>query len=141
MVRQKAAHILVVDDEADIREMLSRHFRFEGYEVLEAGNGIEALSILKKKRIEVVITDINMPKMTGVELLKRLKNEYPMVQPIVITGHVTMENLLAALKHGAATCVFKPLDDMKELEDAVKRAVDHLKMWQNKLKELQSMKV
>lgn len=138
---QNKAKILIVDDEEEIRNSLSRHFEFDGYEIETASNGVKALEILEKKRVEVVITDIMMPEMNGVELLKQIRNDYPMTHAIVITGYVTMENLLAALRYGADTCIFKPLEDMAELDDSVKKAVEDLKKWQQKLKELKGMKV
>ncbi len=114
-------------------------------EILTLSTGILALKddleILKKNRIEVVISDIKMPVMDGIELLKRIRKDYQMVQVIIITGYVTMTSLLDAFRHGAYTCVFKPINDMKELDDAVKRCVEYLKHWQKKLLELQSMKI
>lgn len=133
--------ILVVDDEEEIRKALIRHFEFDGYVVESAGSGIEALDILSKRRFEVVITDIIMPKMNSVELLKAIRDNYPMTHTIVITGYVTMENLLAALRYGADTCIFKPFADMEELDSAVRSAVDHLNTWRKKLRELRGMKV
>ncbi len=132
--------ILVVDDEENIRDMLKRHFRFIGYEVECAANGKEALDFMNKKRFEVVISDINMPDMDGIELLRAIKHSAPMTHCIMITGYVTMDNVLACMRLGADTCVFKPLEDMAELEEAVKKAVEHLKHWQMKLKTLIKMK-
>ncbi len=140
METDKKAHILIVDDEEEIRKTLSRHFEFDGYNVDTAENGIEALDIMSKKRMEVVITDIMMPKMNGIDLLREIRDHYPMVHTIVITGYITMENLLSALRYGADTCIFKPINDVAELEDAVNRAVEHLSMWQKKLRELKGMK-
>ncbi|MEA1967576.1 MAG: response regulator [Thermodesulfobacteriota bacterium] len=136
---ERKATILIVDDEPEIRKMLSRHFRFQGYAVFEAENGVKALEVLGKNRVEVVITDMMMPEMNGEELLREIKNEYPMVQRVVITGYVKLEFLLSALKYGATTCVFKPLNDLSELEDAVAAAVRHLQHWQKKFKELRGL--
>lgn len=141
MTQPSKPRLLVVDDEPHIREMLTRHLRLAGYEVIsDPGNGEEALDILARERVEVVITDIMMPKMNGIELLRRIKKEYPMIQVIIITGYVNLENLLAAMRHGASACIFKPIEDMTELESAVAKAVDHLAGWQQKLKMLLSMK-
>lgn len=137
---QKKAGILIVDDEEEIRASLSRHFRFDGYHVEVAADGIEALAILEKQRMEVVITDIMMPRMNGIELLRKIRDEYPMMHTIVITGFVTMNNLLAALRYGADTCVFKPIQEMTELESAVSLAIEQLRTWQKKLRELQGIK-
>lgn len=140
METDKRARILVVDDEEEIRKTLSRHFQFEGYDVETAADGVEALEVLSKKRLEVVISDIMMPRMNGIDLLREIQKQYPMIHVIIITGYVTMENLLAALRHGADTCIFKPIEDMIELEEAVARAVEHLRTWQRKLKEIRGMK-
>lgn len=132
--------ILVVDDEQNICDMLSRHFRFLGYEVDTCNNGKEALDVMSKKRFDVVISDIMMPVMDGMELLREVQKSYPMVHCIMITGYVTMDNVLLCMRKGAKTCVFKPLEDMTELEDAVKSSIETLKHWQDKLKQLLRMK-
>ncbi len=132
--------ILVVDDEKEIREMLSRHFRFLGYDVEIAGNGKEALEMMEKIRCDIVISDIRMPVMDGVELLRQIQSEHPMTHVLMITGYVTLENVLSCIRHGAKTCVFKPLEDMKELEEAVSGAVHEIQRWQEKLKLLLKMR-
>lgn len=132
--------ILVVDDEKSIRDMLSRHFRFLGYDVDTSENGKDALAQMALKRYLVVISDINMPVMDGTELLHRIRSEYPMTHVIMITGYVTMENVLSCMRHGADTCIFKPIEDMSELENAVETAVGQLNRWQEKLKALIKMK-
>lgn len=134
------ARILIVDDEEHICKMLSRHFQYLGYAVDVACNGREALEKLEQIKTDVVISDIKMPEMDGVELLRHLRQDYPMTRVIMITGYVTMENALACLRHGADTCIFKPIEDMSELEDAVDRAVAYLQRWQEKLKMLREMK-
>ncbi len=133
------ARLLIVDDEIEICEMLSRHFRYLGFHVDTASDGIEALEKLAKARTEVVISDIVMPQMDGVELLRTIRQQYPMIHTIMITGYVTLENALACMRHGADTCVFKPLEDLTELEEAVEFAVGRLKRWHEKLRMLQAM--
>ncbi|MGD2095114.1 MAG: response regulator [Phycisphaerales bacterium] len=133
------ARLLIVDNEPEIREMLSRHFRYLGFKVDVASDGVEALEKLTDDRTEVIISDIVMPRMDGVELLKIVRNEYPMIHTIMITGYVTLENALACMRYGADTCIFKPLEDLTELEEAVEVAVRWLKRWQEKLKTLQTM--
>lgn len=133
------AKILIVDDEIEICEMLSRHFRYVGYDVDTAFNGIEAMEKLAENSFQVVISDIVMPKMNGVELLRAVKKQYPMIHIVMITGYVTLENALSCMRLGADTCVFKPLEDLTELEDAVAGAVNVLKQWQEKLKMLKAM--
>lgn len=139
MGKKSKGHLLIVDDEKDIQDMLSRHFRFLGYDVKTASNGKEALRSLNETRTDVIVSDIKMPVMDGIELLREVRVQFPMIHVITITGYVTMENLLAALRHGADTCVFKPLNDLTELEEAVERAMGDLRRWQRKLKELKSL--
>lgn len=122
-------HLLVVDDEEEIREMLSRHFRFLGYDVETAGNGQEALQSMSTRKTDIVISDIRMPVMDGPELCLRIRRDYPMTRVIMITGQVTLENALACLRRGADHCVFKPLQDMQELEAAVERSATTLRNW------------
>ena len=133
-------NLLVVDDELEIREMLSRHFRFLGYDVDTAENGQDALDKMAERKTDIVISDIRMPVMDGPELCKRIRLDFPMTRVIMITGYVTLENALACLRRGADTCVFKPLEDMTELEQAVNRSVEMIQTWMKKLTELRKMK-
>jgi len=132
--------LLIVDDEADIANTLASHFSFCGYETDTASNGKEALRKLAVNSVEVVITDIKMPEMDGIDLLREIKLLYPMIRVIVITGYVSLENFFAVFRHGADRCCFKPLNDLTELDAAVERAIDDLKTWQRKLKELNRLK-
>lgn len=133
-------HLLIVDDESEIRDMLDRHFRYEGYEVEMAANGQEALDKMEAIKTDIVITDIAMPVMDGLELLKAVRAQYPMVHTIVMTGYVTLDNALACMRYGADTCVFKPLADLRELDEAVHRAVQSIQRWLDILKALTEMK-
>ncbi len=133
-------HLLIVDDESEIRDMLERHFRFIGFEVTQASNGAEAVRVLENKKIDIVISDIMMPVMTGIELLRTIHCDFPMVHAIMITGYVTLDNALACMRLGADTLIFKPLADLSELEDAVQKAVESIQHWVHLLKQLQSMR-
>lgn len=134
------ASILVVDDEEEIRLMLQRYFSALGYSIETAENGIDALNKMCDTKFDIVITDIIMPVMDGVQLLKNIKDKYPMVRVICITGYLTLTHMLNTMKYGADTCVFKPLLDLNELVEAVEDAVKNLNKWQLKLKELGSIK-
>jgi DNA-binding NtrC family response regulator len=133
--------LLVVDDEVEIQDALFRHFRFLGYNVLRANSGREALEVLAANKVSVLISDIRLKEeMTGVELLKAVKKEYPMVHVVMITGYVTQENVLSCMRHGADTCVFKPWPDLTELERAVSDAITAIRTWKQKLHQLYDMK-
>ena len=132
--------LLIVDDEQDIRDMLSRHYRYLGYEVLTAENGIDALRKLASEHVNVVISDIKMPEMDGIQLLREIRGQYPMIHTIIVTGFVTQENVLTCMRVGADCCVFKPFDDLTELDAAVQRAVECIERWINTLHGLIEMK-
>jgi DNA-binding NtrC family response regulator len=134
------ASLLIVDDEAAIRSSLSRHYRLKGYTVETAENGRAALENLARIPRQVVISDIMMPEMDGIELLRRIRREYPMTRVIIITGYVTLENALACLRNNADTCIFKPLGNLEELDTAVEAAVSYLDHWKRKLAELRGMR-
>lgn len=131
--------LLVVDDEPELRETLRRHYRLQGYDVAVAENGREALEVMARQRVDLVVSDIQMPEMDGITLLRTIRDEYPMVHVIMITGYVCLENVLACMRKGADTCVFKPLTDFQELDAAVQRAVDSLQRWLRILNELRGL--
>ncbi len=132
--------LLIVDDEIKITQMLQRHFQFLGFDVHIASDGIEALKVLEQHHIHIVVSDIMMPNMNGVQLLAEIREHYPMIQVIMITGYVTINNALSTMREGARTCIFKPLEDLTLLEDAVNNAVKHVKQWIDILDELRAMK-
>jgi len=107
--------------------------------VLTAQNGVEALELLSTNRVDVVVSDIKMPVMDGVQLLRELRESYPMIRPIMITGYVTLANALSCLRFGASTCLFKPLEDLEELDRAVEDAISHTERWTRVLRELLQM--
>lgn len=116
--------VLIVDDERPILEILDLSLTSEGYEVLTAENGEKALEIFEKQRPKLVLTDIKMPGIDGIEVLKRIKKIDDQVEVIVITGHGDMNTAVAALKYGASDFVTKPLRDevlMVSIERAWKK--------------------
>jgi len=102
--------ILVVDDEEIIRESLSFILKKEGYAVDEAANGKEALKKHEAEPYDIVITDIEMPEMRGVELLDRIRRETPEALVVIITAFGSIETAVAALRKGAADYVLKPIN-------------------------------
>ncbi len=132
----RSVKILVVDDEANVTDTIRRYLSFEGYEVDVANDPYSALRMVHRENYLVVITDIAMPGMNGVELLGRIKDYNGMIQVIVITGHVTIENILSCLRLGADDCFLKPLGDMEDLGAAVAEAVSKLKKWNALMGEL-----
>src|SRR6185437_11556700 len=102
------SRILVVDDEESIREFLDIMLRKEGYDVSLAEDGQKAIDLLKKKAFDMVISDLQMPNVTGMELLKFAKDNYPDVRFLIITAFGTTESAVEAMKMGAYDYLTKP---------------------------------
>jgi two-component system response regulator HydG len=115
--------ILIVDDQDSIRDALSKMLIKEGYEVLLAGEGDEALEILRKKKVNVILSDLKMPKMDGVQLLKTSKLIKPEVEVILITAHGTIEKAVSAMKDGAYDFIRKPFKKIV-IANMIKKAVE-----------------
>ena len=113
--------ILLVDDEEGIRKVLDISLSDIGYKVFPAETGKEALDIFRKMRPPIVLTDIKMPGMDGIELLQKIKEESPDTEVIMITGHGDMELAIRSLKFDATDFITKPIND-DALEIALKRA-------------------
>jgi DNA-binding response OmpR family regulator len=116
--------VLLVDDEKDFVEMLSLRLEEVGENVTPAYSGQECLDILEKKDIDVVLLDILMPGMDGVATLKEIKNRFPLVEVIMLTGHGTTESAVRGLKLGAFDYLLKPAhfgELTAKLESARKR--------------------
>jgi len=116
--------VLLVDDEKDFIEMLSLRLKEEGERITVAYSGQEGLDILEKADIDVVILDIKMPGMDGIETLREIKKKYPLVEVIMLTGHGSTETAVEGMKLGAFDYLMKPADfnDLTaKLEGARKR--------------------
>jgi two-component system response regulator PilR (NtrC family) len=100
--------ILVVDDEESIREFLEIMLKKEGYEVTCAEDGLKAKDLLAKRSFDMVISDLQMPNMTGIELLKHVKDSYPDLTFMLITAFGTTESAVEAMKMGAYDYLTKP---------------------------------
>ena len=109
--------ILLVDDEEGIRKVLSISLEDCGYRVSTAQNGEEALRIFRQVQPQIVLTDIKMPGMDGIELLQRIKEESPDTEVIMITGYATVEVAREALGKGAFDFIAKPFkpNDLREV--------------------------
>jgi len=102
--------VLVVDDEEDFVEMLSLRLNEAGEKVTSAFSGKECLEELEKAYIDVVILDIKMPGMDGIQTLKEIKKRFPLIEVIMLTGHGTAETAVEGMKLGAFDYLLKPAD-------------------------------
>ena len=103
--------ILIVDDEPLIRKSLYETLRFEGYEAEMAADGEEALQKIERLPIDIMIADIKMPKFSGIDLLKQVKEKHPEIPVILITGYGTIDQAVEAMRLGAADYITKPIMD------------------------------
>ncbi len=116
--------VLLVDDEEGFAEMLSLRLKELGEKVVVAHSGQEGLDILAKTSIDVVILDIKMPGMDGIETLREIKKQYPIIEVILLTGHGSTETAVEGMKLGAFDYLMKPAefgDLAAKLEGARKR--------------------
>ena len=118
--------LLLVDDEEGIRKVLGIALSDAGYQVFSAKNGEEALDIFRKETPPIVLTDIKMPGMDGIELLQKIKHENPDTEVIMITGHGDMDLAIKSLKYQAIDFVTKPIND-DVLEIALNRANEKIR--------------
>src|SRR4029077_11750038 len=102
--------VLIVDDEPNLRRILSAQLTRDGYDVLTAEDGEQGLHLLREHHIDLVITDLKMPKVDGMTLLRRALEEEPELPIILITAHGTIDTAVEALKLGAFDFVTKPFD-------------------------------
>lgn len=125
--------ILLVDDEEGIRTVLGISLADSGYEVLKAGRGAEALRLFREHKPHIVLTDIKMPGMDGIQVLQKIKEERPETEVIMISGHGDMDLAIQSLKCGATDFITKPIND-DILEIALKRANEKIFL-KSKMKE------
>ena len=118
------ARILVTDDEAGIREFLSDALELDGHSVDVASSGEDAITELKKRSYALLLTDLSMPGMSGMDLLRWVRREQPEVEVIVLTAHGTVDNAVEAMKLGAFEFLQKPISGPDELQLLVRRALE-----------------
>ncbi|MFH0926183.1 MAG: response regulator [bacterium] len=117
----EAKKILIVDDEENAREGLAKILKKTGYITATAENGEEALSILENSRYDLVITDIKMPRMDGMQLLKKMRKIAPDIGVIMVTAYGEVESYLEAMSQGAFEYLNKPMkiDELKKVINKV----------------------
>lgn len=116
------SRILIVDDEKSVRDTLREMLEYEGYEVVEADSGIQALDLFSQQSFDVVLCDIKMPGMDGMELLEKILQNYD-IPVIMISGHGTIDTAVDAIKKGAFDFIIKPFD-LNRLLISIRNALD-----------------
>ncbi len=124
---------MIVDDEPLVRNSLSEFLALHGYAVSNASNGKQALGLLKDYVADIVITDIKMPEMDGIQLLKKIRTGYPGTPVILMTGYGSIENAVEAMKEGAYDYVTKPIID-EEIKLSIERLIKHRQLQEENIK-------
>ncbi len=133
------AHVLVVDDEGPNRYSVSKTLQRVGYVVAEAASGEEALEVMKTQVFDVVLTDIRMPGLDGVELLRRIKEEAPDAIVILMTGYASLGTAVEALRLGAHDYLIKP-SSSQDIRQSVARGVERARNLARRRKLLETIK-
>jgi len=121
------ARILVVDDDKNLRWVLNTQLEDMGYSVSSAAGGLDALAAIAKNPPSLVLTDLKMPGLSGIDLLQRIRSEYPEVPAVVITAFGTIQSAVEAMRLGAYDYLTKPID-FDELAIVVNRVLDHFRL-------------
>lgn len=112
--------MMLVDDEERFLATTQKLLARKGYDVITAGSGAEALEKLRTENVHVVVLDVKMPGLDGIATLKQIKNQFPMVEVIMLTGHATVDSAVEGLKSGATDYLMKPTD----IDDLIAKAED-----------------
>lgn len=117
--------ILVVDDEDNARVALSKILTHDGYDVASASNGLEALNYLRSNEVELIITDLNMPEMNGLNFLRMLNRDHPASNVIMVTAYGEVESYLEAMTLGVFEYINKPVryDDLKKVINKIFKTI------------------
>jgi len=117
-------HVLVVDDEVDFVNTLVKRLNMRHANAYGATSGPEALRLIDQKPMDVVVLDVKMPGMDGIEVLREIKNRHPLVEVIMLTGHASLEVAVEGLEAGAFDYLMKPINMdelLYKLQDAYKK--------------------
>jgi DNA-binding NtrC family response regulator len=135
------AKVLLVDDEAPFIETLAKRLSKRDLTILTAGSGAEALQKLDSEAsIDVVVLDVKMPGMDGIETLRAIKRDYPLVEVIMLTGHATVDSAIEGMKLGALDYLMKPCD-MEVLLGKVREARSKKTKQEEKIAEARAMSI
>jgi len=102
--------ILIIDDEQAIRKALKEILEYESFEVMEAEDGPTALKLVEKETYDLIFCDVKMPRMDGIEVLTKLKEQGVETPVVIITGHGNIETAVESIKKGASDSIQKPLN-------------------------------
>ncbi len=123
-----SATLLIIDDDDVVRASLAAYLEDSGFSVLQASNGQQGLQVFEEHQPDLVICDLRMPQMGGLELIRQVSERAPQLPVIVVSGAGVMSDAVEALRLGAADYLIKPLEDLAVLEHSVRRALDRSRL-------------
>ncbi len=138
--RMEAPKLLIVDDEPRIREFFIKFFSAEGWIVGQAEDGIAAQKIINKEPFDVIVTDLKMPRMDGITLLKWINRQFPQIQKIILTAYGSVNAAISAVHEGAYDFISKPIENYEKLKITVQRAYDNKRLQQENAELIDALK-
>lgn len=129
-------NVLLVDDEKHFREILAKRLAQRGIVSLQASNGEEALRLLEEKPVDVIVMDVKMPKMNGIETLRQVKEQYPATEVIMLTGHASTRDGVDGIKAGAFDYLTKPIE-FEQLLRKIRQAQNKIRRAEAEKKEIE----
>jgi diguanylate cyclase (GGDEF)-like protein len=137
---KKPLRILVADDDESLRSVLKQVLSMDGYEVILTASGEEALAAFRKEPCSLIITDIRMGNMSGIQLLQEVKLLRPDTQVIIMTSNATLDTAITAIQAGAYDYLTKPFDDIALISSVARRAVEKIRLIEENKSLLEKLK-
>ena len=135
-MNRESYRVLHVDDDPSMTALISHILRRNGIACDELNDPTKAMSLIRDRNYRVVIIDLEMPELHGLELLEKIKQYDGGINVVVLTGVVSQSSVVRSLRRGASACVFKPLQDPQLLLETIDRAFENIDRWWNTLREL-----
>lgn len=129
--------VLIVDDEEEFREMMMKRLNKKGLVALGADSGQAALDLLEAKRIDVVLLDVKMPGIDGIETLRQIRVLKPLVEVVLLTGHASVDSGIEGMKLGAFDYLMKPIE-LEPLLEKLADAYEKKRLHQEKIEQAQA---
>jgi two-component system, OmpR family, response regulator len=130
----KDFRVLIVDDELDFLETIVKRLKRRKVDATGIDSGIKALELLEREHFDVVILDVRMPGMDGIETLREMKRKRPLLEVIMLTGHASVESGVQGMQYGAFDYVMKPAD-IEELLEKIREAYERKALHEEKVRE------
>jgi len=123
-MQSNSATLLIIDDDDVVRASIAAYLEDSGFKVLQANNGVQGLELFDREQPDLLLCDLRMPQIDGLELIRRINGKASEIPVIVLSGAGVMSDAVEALRLGAADYLIKPLEDLAVLEHSVRRALD-----------------